>query len=591
MSKQQASLILVTRPGLAGETLCAQIEAHGGSALHFPVIAFAPPRDDAAFDASIHAVGEQDWLIFNSPQAVIAVVPRLRAAWPNLPETVKFAAVGAGTAAALHEAGYQAALYPENEWSSEGLLAMPEFQTVTDQCIMIMRGEGGRELLEKVLLERGAKVSSCLAYQRVLPDSDPEVAIARIRQRAISMIVAGSFESVTNLKTLLGESCWSLLKNIPLIVMSERVKKLAAELGFKTIWVTRNASPEALLELILDKKGNDMSEHKVAVITQDDSARSSAQSGKSGVLVSLAALVLVAAASVYGYVQLSQMNMMLTSSISALRQQATLNQREIDSLHQALASVQQTAATLTAVPNANKWQVAEAQHLARLAEQSLNIMHDVPAALMMLQDAQQILNHATDAAVAPIRQALAENIAVLQAQPQVSQEQIYLQMNAIYNEIDHLPLPATPLQTAQEENLRSKDYSEAPWWKIQWHKSMDAIRKIVIVRYTDGNDTPLIMPEEKMYLYQNLHAQMQAAMLSVMNRNNEIFQTSLLNMLAWVQKYFVQDAQSTVNVLNQLRALQQVNLQPPAVEIATTLQLFDQYLAQNGQVETPAVTS
>lgn len=246
--------ILVTRPGAAGAELCAQVEAQGGKALHFPVIAFAPPADEQAFQEAIHALGDQDWIIFNSPQSVKAAVPMMRAVWPVFPEQVKFAAVGAGTAQALHAAGYRAALYPEQKWSSEELLAMPALQSISGKKIAIVRGTGGRELIEKVLHERGAHVTSCIAYQRMLPVVNAGACLELIKKNQLHVMVAGSFESVSNLVLLLGSDCWPQLKEIPLIVMSERVKKLAAESGFRTIWVTQTASNDAIINQISEKK-------------------------------------------------------------------------------------------------------------------------------------------------------------------------------------------------------------------------------------------------------------------------------------------------------------------------------------------------
>jgi uroporphyrin-3 C-methyltransferase len=162
-------------------------------------------------------------------------------------------------------------------------------------------------------------------------------------------------------------------------------------------------------------------------------------------------------------------------------------------------------------------------------------------------------------------------------------------MASIYNQLDSLPLPETPLQDTKETQGSQKDYSDAPWWKMQWHKSMDALKKVVLVRYNDSNEMPLILPEAKMFLYQNMHTQMEAAMLGVLNRNATVYQTSLEHVTMWIKKYFVQDAPLTINILGQLQTLQGVNLQPPIVNIAATLQLFDQYLAQNTQTR-PTVT-
>lgn len=139
--------ILVTRPEPQGAELCQQITELGGHAISFPTIAFAPPPDADAFANAIAQLGGQEWLVFISPQAVRASVPAIRQRWTHLPSTVKFAAVGAGTAKALKAAGYDAALQPSSEWSSEALLALPEFQNVKDKHIAVIRGVGGRGLL------------------------------------------------------------------------------------------------------------------------------------------------------------------------------------------------------------------------------------------------------------------------------------------------------------------------------------------------------------------------------------------------------------------------------------------------------------
>lgn len=244
---------IVARPGEAGVALCAEINKQFGRALHFPTIEFAPPADEAAFQQAIEQAGLQDWLVFISKQAVTSVVPALRARWPVMPERVKFAAIGESTAAALKAAGYLA-LYSQETWSSEGLLALAAFQKMQDQSVMIMRGQGGREYLEKIFEERGARVSSCVAYQRVMPKADASACQQLIMNHACCAIIAGSFETVTHLKWLLGEAVWHELAKVPLIVMSERIKGLAAELGFQSIWVTKNPSQQAVIDLISANK-------------------------------------------------------------------------------------------------------------------------------------------------------------------------------------------------------------------------------------------------------------------------------------------------------------------------------------------------
>jgi uroporphyrinogen-III synthase len=249
MSSLTGLSVLVTRPAPAGLTLCDLIKANGGNAFHFPTLAFVP-TDQTLFEETVRQLGEQDWLIFISPQAVFASVPTIRRIWPHFPPQVKFAAVGAGTAKALLDAGYRASAYPTEEWSSEGLLALPEFQSIAKQKVAIIRGEGGRELLAQQLTERGAYVFHAIAYQRVIPPLDAHPVLQLLNQHQLNVAVCGSFESVKNLKDMLGAESWPLLKKLPLIVMSERVKMLAQDLGFQTILVTRNAGNDAVIELL-----------------------------------------------------------------------------------------------------------------------------------------------------------------------------------------------------------------------------------------------------------------------------------------------------------------------------------------------------
>jgi len=241
--------ILVTRPAPQANSLCHLIQKHNGHAIHFPTIAFGPPPDEPAFQQAIAVLGEQEWLIFNSPQAVFASIVAIRRQWPHFPPEIKFAAVGEGTAKALREAGHEAA-FPRLEWNSEGLLALPAFQFVNGKKIAIIRGAGGREWLDRILIERGAHVLPVIAYERQLPQVEVEQIQALFVQHKIDIIVCASFEAVKNLIIMLGES-GSLLKNCPLIVVSERIKKLAQDLDFRTIWVARNASDAAILEELI----------------------------------------------------------------------------------------------------------------------------------------------------------------------------------------------------------------------------------------------------------------------------------------------------------------------------------------------------
>lgn len=248
--------ILVTRPSDAGEMLCQMIEKEGGRAIFLPTIAFAEPSDIETLKADIAALDQQEWLIFNSPQAVKASLPYIQSMWKTLPSHIQIAAVGEGTARALKESGMPAAIYPKEEWSTEGILDLDIFKQAQGKKIAIITGEGGRKLLQETLIARGARVTMIYAYRRILPKADIAECVELLNRQALHAIIGLSFETIANLKTLLGPGHWFYLARTPLIVGSQRIKTLAEDSGFQTIWVSQQMNNQSVLDLLIQRRND-----------------------------------------------------------------------------------------------------------------------------------------------------------------------------------------------------------------------------------------------------------------------------------------------------------------------------------------------
>jgi uroporphyrinogen-III synthase len=242
--------VLVTRPVQQARELCALIERAGGSAHPLPVIEIAAPRDPQALEDLLASIERFDIAIFVSSNAVHRACAALAArGWPV---SLRLAAVGRGSAAALAEHGLRTHLRPPLDFSSEGLLALDELQRVAGQRVIIFRGEGGRELLADTLRARGAEVVYAEVYRRVLPPAG-HVELQRIATTLyIDTIVVTSNEGLHNLYQLAGEAQRRWLLDRQLIVISARTARLAGELGFRhPARVAAEASDEGLFAAIL----------------------------------------------------------------------------------------------------------------------------------------------------------------------------------------------------------------------------------------------------------------------------------------------------------------------------------------------------
>lgn len=230
--------ILVTRPAEQAEGLAAGILRSGGTPILFPTLAIMPPHDPKALSHSIARLRDFDLIIFVSPTAVERAWPFILERHGDWPEGFLIAAVGQGSVRALRGFGIRQILAPEKEADSEHLLAMPELQDVRGRRVLVVRGEGGRELLAETLRRRGAQVEYAECYRRARPDVDAAPLLRLWRQNGIHAVTITSTEILANLVELLGAVGLELLRTTPVFVLHERIAESARALGIVTVITT-----------------------------------------------------------------------------------------------------------------------------------------------------------------------------------------------------------------------------------------------------------------------------------------------------------------------------------------------------------------
>ncbi|MBV8802889.1 MAG: uroporphyrinogen-III synthase [Gammaproteobacteria bacterium] len=241
--------IMITRPSPEGEILCHKVQEMGASPIFFPAIEIIPLTESPEFTQIISNLNNLDWLIFISPQAVRQTASFIHKQWPAFPEHVRIAALGYGTAQALQAAHLPAAIYPEHQWNSEGLLALSNFQNIFQQKIALVRGEGGRTLLAEELTRRGAKLFHMITYKRGLPKINIHPYLRLLKEKKVDVIITSSSEILQNITQLLREA-ESALYSVPLIVISGKMVELAKNMGFQVIFLAKNASHEAIMAVL-----------------------------------------------------------------------------------------------------------------------------------------------------------------------------------------------------------------------------------------------------------------------------------------------------------------------------------------------------
>ena len=159
--------IVLTRPRADSERLSQTLQSEGFQTRVMPIMTIeAIPDAERALSPSL---GDGALCIFVSANAVRFGLPQLGPDLARCPDLTVIA-VGNKTRDTLVAEGIQVQVPFRAD--SEGLLAMPALSAPDARDVVIVKGEGGRELLASELIRRGARVTEWVCYRRCWPDVD-----------------------------------------------------------------------------------------------------------------------------------------------------------------------------------------------------------------------------------------------------------------------------------------------------------------------------------------------------------------------------------------------------------------------------------
>ena len=249
--------IMVTRPAHQAEQLISLLEQAGANVICQPLIEICAIEKPASAVELVKTLSQTDIIIFISQNAVTHGINLIKQ-HGSLPAQLKLAAVGAGSARLLEQLANRAVdIVPQENFNSEGLLAHPELQNVSDKNIIIFRGIGGRNLLADTLRERGANVHYAEVYQRKVPEIDCQQLAAQWQKQPVDAICITSGEGLENLvsairkKTTPSQFRADILGS-QLVIVNKRLEPLVTKSGFtKRPIITDNVSDKAIVDAII----------------------------------------------------------------------------------------------------------------------------------------------------------------------------------------------------------------------------------------------------------------------------------------------------------------------------------------------------
>ncbi|MDG2940700.1 uroporphyrinogen-III synthase [Exercitatus varius] len=246
--------VLVTRPDTRGEQLTEALNKAGVAALHMPLFRISAGRELNELPNKLTQLKAGDFVFAVSPNAVEFAAETLRNTGFRWRQDLTYFAVGQSSAEYFCEQSEQAVHYPYAHENSEGLLALPQMRQLTGKTVLILRGNGGRELFPAQAAIRGAQVEIVECYQRVPVEYDPIEQTNLCQRSGINTIIATSDDILTRLTDFVpaGERDW--LTQCRLVTSSWRVAKSAERAGWqkRQILIAPKADNATLVKMLAE---------------------------------------------------------------------------------------------------------------------------------------------------------------------------------------------------------------------------------------------------------------------------------------------------------------------------------------------------
>lgn len=261
----------------------------------------------------------------------------------------------------------------------------------------------------------------------------------------------------------------------------------------------------------------------------------------------------------------------LQSALDELRSEFESYRSDVDeTLGQVLDQLSQAQDT-----DEREWLHAEAAYLLRLANQRLQFEGDVEGAAALLRTADERLAEADNPALTPVRQAIANELAALDAVPQIDRTGLYLALNAQQERISNLRL-------SQEIEARAvtSGIEEPPTGTFQRQLARfgEELKDLVVIRHHDEALEGLMTPEQEAYLRQSIRLVLEQSQLALLNEEPKLYEASIDKALQLLNDYYDTSREATQSVITRLQELQDAQVKAELPDISASQQELERFI-------------
>ncbi|WP_454782785.1 uroporphyrinogen-III C-methyltransferase [Legionella sp. WA2022007384] len=224
------------------------------------------------------------------------------------------------------------------------------------------------------------------------------------------------------------------------------------------------------------------------------------------------------------------------------------------------------------------WLLLKARYYLELAQINAHWSNESDATIALLEQSDQLLKQLNDPKILNIRQAIAKDIAQIQALPTVDIAGLLSQLDAAQNSINDLSIPL-PIKgnTSSSENSTPPS-NDSSSWKVRLQGSLNALEKLVVIRRHDQGIEPLVSPLFEALLKEKLRLNLQEAQWAVLNNEPFVYQLVLKQAINSLKMHFNENMPNTAALIKKLTELQQKNVTQKRPAMGSALPMLNELI-------------
>lgn len=219
--------------------------------------------------------------------------------------------------------------------------------------------------------------------------------------------------------------------------------------------------------------------------------------------------------------------------------------------------------------------IADAEYLLSVANQKLHLVGDVKAVIAMMEAADQRLHDSGDPAAFKVREALAEEINLLQTFTPADIVGISAKLLVLESKIKELPLFLPHSERAKEDHrpTPSSENHEAAKPAELSSSIVKEIKGLVTVRRMDKPVQTILLPEEVAALREILLLKLEMTRAALLHGDEDLFKSNLDSAISFLAENFDPAAAQSASLAQELKSLQSAQLKVPLPDVSKSLAL------------------